>query len=224
MKINHIIITTIMMLTLGLNSAWGQDWRMLHLSQDENGHEYRVSSELEDPGPRQFGRYGGHNLFDRNPATCWAEGAKGSGRGEYVFISVRKGERVIHIRNGYHKSQSLFLKNNRVKNMVLSMYVAIFRPDKTTELFNGYNILQCGKARRVTLPDSMETQTIRFPWDWKELQMCMDKAFSARPKPRDLVHVPQDMQKKYLLRLEIVDVYRGSQYNDTCISELWMTP
>jgi hypothetical protein len=215
----HIFIITIF-LALGTTAAWGQDWRMQHLSHHESGYDYRVSSELEDPGPRQFGRYGGHNLFDRNPATCWAEGVPGTGRGEYVFVSIPKGDRTIHILNGYHKSQALFMKNNRIKDLALSMYVAVFRPDQTTELFEGYDIARYGKVKRVTLPDSMKPQTIRFPWDWNEIERFMDQTYAANPKTRDLTHVPEDLRRKYLVRVEIVDVYPGTKYNDTCISEI----
>ena len=222
MKAKRILVITLILI-LSATAAWGQDWRLQHLSQSKNGYLYRVSSELEDPGPREFGRYGGHNLFDQNPATCWAEGAGGPGLGEYVFVEVRPGERNIHMMNGYHKSQALFEKNNRAKDLVLSMYVALFRPDQTTELFEGYDISRYGAAKRVSLPDSMQPQVIPFPWDWNDIERFMDKAYDAKAKTRDLAFVPQDVQKKYLLRLEIVDVYRGTKYNDTCISEVWMS-
>ncbi|HIB64602.1 MAG TPA: hypothetical protein EYO33_05720 [Phycisphaerales bacterium] len=84
-----------------------------------------VSSALPDSGGN---RYGAAQLEDTDFQTCWAEAARGDGIGEYMefVISKDKGPKNVpfsgfSIKNGYTKSQDIWSKNNRVKEMTLSI-------------------------------------------------------------------------------------------------------
>lgn len=86
-------------------------------------------------------------LMDGDPVTTWLEDAPGNGIGEWVRIGTSPIEGTTKMRlrmqNGYHKSESLFKKNSRVKAMEIK-------------------ILPDGPTKRFDVADSME---------WQDLEM-----------------------------------------------------
>ena len=82
-----------------------------------NGDEtYCVSSVLRP----QFGNsYGAQNLFAGSSASAWVEGRDGNGVGEWITIEFdgMRLVRSITVRNGYQKSNDIFRKNNRVRQL-----------------------------------------------------------------------------------------------------------
>ncbi len=102
----------------------------------------------------------------------WSEGVKGSGIGESIVFKLIKPTKLtaISIKNGHHKSDQLYTKNNRVKQMEL--------------LINGKD------KRLINLAD-MPTEK-RYLLEYK-------KPISS-------------------IKLTIKAVYKGSKYDDTCIS------
>jgi hypothetical protein len=136
------------------------------------------------------------NIMDNNINTCWAEEQKDrsyssydndeSGIGEYIFITtVRKTKekgftyeeekllKGIKIINGYSKSESTYMNNNRVKEIEIEL------SDKQRMTF-------------VLEDNNMDFQTLLFP------------------EPIKTTHV----------KIFIRDIYKGTKYNDTCISEI----
>lgn len=111
---------------------------------------------------------------DQNPATAWTEDADGSGIGESLTITFNDTYHVsgMKIEGGYFKSNSLYIKNNRLKDFTLTY------SDGSEDVY--------------TLDDKMEEQTIRFdnPVNTKSVKLTIDS------------------------------VYKGTQYDDTCISEI----
>jgi len=82
-----------------------------------NGDEtYCVSSVLRS----QLGNsYGAQNLFAGSSASAWVEGRDGNGVGEWITIEF-DGMRLVKsltVRNGYQKSNDIFQKNNRVRQL-----------------------------------------------------------------------------------------------------------
>ena len=61
------------------------------------------------------------NVIDNNPSTAWIEKSIGDGIGQFIQFSSDKTFRVdkIDIINGFSKNQDIYLKNNRVKKVVL---------------------------------------------------------------------------------------------------------
>jgi hypothetical protein len=86
-------------------------------------------------------------LMDGDPVTTWLEDVPGNGIGEWVRIGTSPIEGTTKIRlrmqNGYHKSESLFKKNSRVKAMEIK-------------------VLPDGPTKRFEIADTM---------DWQELEM-----------------------------------------------------
>jgi hypothetical protein len=96
-----------------------------------------VSSTLEG--------YPAENMFDKLPETGWVEGKDGQGINENIeFMSAEPLTfSKIFIQNGYHKSEALYYKNSRVKELVVSSIT--------------------GETYTFTLEDVMQTQLLELP-------------------------------------------------------------
>ncbi|NTX09713.1 hypothetical protein HUA76_02850 [Myxococcus sp. CA056] len=75
---------------------------------------------------REPGRYGPANLLDEDPGTLWAEGAKGSGAGEWVELSFPP-DTPVHsflVTPGNPKSAKLYKANARPRKARLELKLA----------------------------------------------------------------------------------------------------
>ena len=63
-------------------------------------------------------------ITDGDPVTAWVEGAQNSGAGSWIRLHVSPVEGAtkvrLRLRNGYHKSKSLFEKNARAKDVTIA--------------------------------------------------------------------------------------------------------
>jgi hypothetical protein len=108
-----------------------------------NGDEtYCVSSVLRP----QFGNsYGAQNLFAGSSGDAWVEGRDGNGVGEWVTIEF-DGMRLVKsitVRNGYQKSNDIFQKNNRVRQLRV--------------------MFSQGETQTLSLPDRLGSEQISLP-------------------------------------------------------------
>ncbi len=210
-----------------------EPWKKLELNTI--GGYYASTSELNEPDPYEApGVYGAHNLFDGDPSTAWVEGVDGEGISESVTLAIGKepGD-YIYITNGYQKSRSLFDRNNRVKKLRLSLSVGFMIPGDETELYAYFYTLPFGEPVDVELEDSWGIQQIPMPWDKADAKMFMEKQLA-----RFLKEFRSDIEKyqelsgetgtapmaRFFLTCEILEVFRGSLYDDTCISDIGTGP
>jgi hypothetical protein len=137
-----------------------------------------VSSHLHS---QSGNRYVVQNLFDGNTATAWCEGAAGNGRGETITFEWSDAAPLqgLFITNGYTKSSDIWRKNNRIRDLVVTVWDHSWSGPRTTT---------------IRLHDSPLEEQVTLPW-----------------------HAPSPVR----LELRIGSVYRGSKYQDTCVSELW---
>lgn len=107
-----------------------------------SGFTYCASSIL---APQAGNRYGPDNLFDGRLETAWVEGKAGDGIGEWVLIETAAPIDIagVQLLNGYHKNQTVFSRNGRVRGLVLV-------------LSNGYRV-------EAELEDRDGIQEIRLP-------------------------------------------------------------
>ena len=192
----------------------------LLLSGVLNERLYRVTSELEDPGPREFGRYGAHNLFDGKKATCWAEGRPDSGLGEALYVDLPRRAKAVWLVNGYPKRDDLFQKNNRLKTVRLSLLAGFINLGGTTELFTSFFTSGPAQEVEIELADSPQPQRIALPFSWPRAEAFQNESRSDRgySPPSGF---PPELAERFFLKLVITGVYRGSKWDDTCLSELW---
>ena len=61
------------------------------------------------------------NVIDDNPSTAWIEGVSDDGIGQFIHFSSNNTFRVdkIDIINGFSKNQKTYMKNNRVKKVII---------------------------------------------------------------------------------------------------------
>lgn len=218
-------------LILFLNSLlvfniYAAEWQ--ELSIHDAVHLHLASSELDDPGAYEFGRYGAHNLFDHDSTTCWAEGVSGDGIGELLYIGFEENLDTIFIVNGYSKTKNLFYKNNRVKKIKFSIFVGINKPGYVSEICVFYDAIKFKQDTIIQLEDTMAPQEIAFPFNWEELNQFKKSSLQMFVKDHtkeleDSGIKEDELNVQYIMLLEIVDVYKGSKYEDTCISDIWFS-
>jgi hypothetical protein len=195
---------------------------------------YATSSELDAVDPFEgLGKYGGFNLFDRNPATAWVEGVDGDGIGQTFMIGVGKELKAnIFILNGYQKSDDLFSQNNRIKALRLTLYVGFMIPGDVTEIYAMFHAVIFAKPVEIMLEDDFGTQQIPLPFDitaaeaFKEKQMTVflnDFKTRMDEMQQSSEGFAKEPEIQYFLKFEILDVYKGTKYDDTCISDIWLS-
>ncbi|MBN2041216.1 MAG: hypothetical protein JW864_14325 [Spirochaetes bacterium] len=157
-----------------------------------------ASSELESG----TGKYSVKNLVDDDPATAWVEGKKGYGINEFLrlstnpFFANNAGAYKISkigIINGYAKDSSTFKKNSRVKKIRIDyqnyMCCGNCCKDTPAETRSRASLAEKGSAVFI-LEDTMKMQYLKFE----------EPVYSSE------------------LTITIVDVYKGTKWDDTCIS------
>jgi len=148
-------------------------------------------------------QYGARNVEDNNPKTAWVEGAQGPGAGEVLLITEQINvQKRIEIWGGLGSSNALFKANNRPKT--IRVHVIRATPDSPGQYGTNYRNLISVASAQIILKDLNGFQPLTVP------------AIRRETFTRD----QNDWEYAYWLLLEIVDVYPGSQYQDTCISEI----
>ena len=185
----------------------------------------------------QVCRYAPINTTDGDPRTAWAEGVKGSGIGAEIIIpKVLDVNKPVEIWAGYGKSEALFYANNRPKKVLVSILKA--RPwgdwidaHDMSGCSWGYGDFQTVASSTIHLKDINGYQELRLPnfiveryKDLPESYYSMDgtdryyyeESIKGGGKPMEETF----WDHAYFLKLEILEVYEGDKYNDTCISEI----
>ncbi|HCC71273.1 MAG TPA: hypothetical protein DEQ09_09005 [Bacteroidales bacterium] len=192
---------------------------------------YFVSSELDPIDPFEgLGKYGGHNLFDNDPTTAWVEGVKGDGTGEYIFFKTDSYyPDTIIIDNGYQKSERLFKMNSRPRNIKLSLYAGFYLEGDDSEIVTLYRLQEVAEPHTIMLDDKMGSQSFSTPFREEKVMPLKDslltlfiKDFSDEIKQRREVCPTCDLTPmfSFFIKIEIYDSYKGSHWEDNCISGL----
>ncbi len=156
--------------------------------------------------------YSPWSAMDGNSRTAWSEGKKGYGEGEILLVKVDTLRRV-KIWAGLGAGSSLFKKNSRPKEV----RVSILQAEESSLLIGQYasgfiyrkiKVLAQGK---YTLRDKNGYQPLPLP-KYKPLKRVkpVKGHMPETPKIRDTTFVA----------IEILSVYPGTKYRDTCISEV----
>jgi len=218
--------TAVLFLTLFIfaNPIFGQ-WETY--SFIEAGGIYYASSELEKPtSPMDIGRYSPKNLLDRRLETSWVEGEKGSGIGSFVLLGTGKTlKKFIVIYNGYEQTEKLFLKNNRVKELKITLYEGFTNESKANQFGFDADAIQYQDAKTILLEDKMGMQIFPMPFNSNKV-----KAFTEETLRNDPSNIKKDsaaetgtVQRFLFIKYEIASVYKGSKWDDTCIAEIGLS-
>lgn len=155
---------------------------------------YATSSLPEDA----YGSYGPGNLDDDNTGTAWSEGVQGPGLGQWIAIASNDSFTAVVVNNGYCKDKRGWENNNRVKQARIRIY-AMTKPEPAR--------VRVGRNKVEYLIAFEDAYEDAFWQVWDGITGISPKEESA----------------SYLFVLEILEVYRGRKYDDTCISNISLT-
>jgi hypothetical protein len=230
-----LLILLILPVTLGAS-----DWQELSTKLEQS---VWASSVFCEQIRGQEVCYSPEQLFDDDPGTCWVEAAPGGGTGEWVLFAVNRPVEGLRLTNGFARSPALFQNNNRIKRLRLSLVVGFTAPGLVTELDYYLYFLTDLKEAEVELQDTPKPQPVGFSVSYEEYRQLVWEALDRfsdsypmfmREIEKDLGLQP-DLDKEQLkleqdlifeafgmscLRLEILEVYAGERYDDTCLSEI----
>lgn len=148
--------------------------------------------------------YSAGNISDDDPKTAWVEGVKGAGIGEVLIVPCLDLSKAVKIWSGYGKSEATFTTNSRPK----TIRTVIIRADPGEPSQYGTNLLNLKviAEAQVNLTDKNAYQPLPLP------AFKSESHFSAV--------LGRNIEYLYLLGIELLEVYQGTKYEDTCISEI----
>lgn len=198
-----------------IDAAMPAQWRDITLQHNGDGVFFAASSTLESAGANH---YGPDNLFDDNPNTCWCEGKPDDGIGEAIFVAVEKGSPALFFRNGYTKRADLFEKNNRIRTFAATLFQVDTAPPQPLSNPVRLRAKPVAGPFSLTLADQMAVQRVALPFDWQLLPAVASEPGAPASDDSETLS-----PFRYVLQLGIADIYSGSRYNDTCLSDMWLT-
>ena len=145
--------------------------------------------------------YSANNLRDKNCKTAWVEAKPDFGKNEKIKIECNGSITQLLLVNGFRKSEKTYYENNRVKKIAL--YVDGTRlgemtfPDRPYHQVDASNILDEGELLNLN-PDFFTNNSGKV---WSN-------ASAFYPNKN--------------IEIEILEIYPGSKYNDTCISDIYL--
>ena len=159
--------------------------------------EYTVPYATSSLPRDAYGFYGASNLDDDDIGTAWSEGVPGPGLGQWIAIASKDSFTAVVVNNGYCKDLRGWENNNRVKQARIRVY-AFTRPEPTS--------VRVGKNKVEYVVEFDDKYEDAFWQVWDGITGISPKEYTS-----------------YLFILEILDVYRGKKYDDTCISNISLT-
>jgi len=165
----------------------------------------KTSSQLK-------GNYAPENLIDKKYNTAWVEGKDGDGIGEWIEFEFNENVLIsgISFLNGYTKSQGTFSTNNKVKSYKIDIY---------RNLGGSISVKRYSESSYKTreLRNRMYKDINDHNY-FSMLDILLDEGYPNMSDDIDeLLNEFIGMTTK--IRFTITDVYKGTLYDDTCISE-----
>ena len=147
------------------------------------------------------GDYEADHLLDEDFSTAWVEGTSDAGVGAQIEIILDEVMPLtaIGLINGYTKSERTYYRNNRIKKIRIEV-----RGSNTYE------------------NDALETLTYEVELPDRPYSAINEQSFATQ------LDIPYDVGEgaygKRVRRvvLTILEVYPGTRYNDTCLSEIFL--
>ena len=161
-------------------------------------------------------KYPVNNLFDGNFKTCWIA-AKGEQYSD-VWIKLPDKEGIkLNIFSGYGKSTALYYQNARPQKIHVSLYYGFLPDGYVSESSMKYKIADLHKVFDIELKDKFGIQTFSIPVKVEELNYLEQKAIKAYK----MKNYPTPINQGFFIALSIDEIYKGTKYDDVCISEMF---
>ncbi len=160
------------------------------------------------------------HLFDSNVKTCWVSAFNDHSVTKPLYIRVpdiSSDSMIINIFSGYGKSESLYNKNSRPKEIQLTYYSAYLRDGHVSE--NAYQCEACQLPIKqiISLKDTFGVQRFQLLYNTNNFVEHQKRILENRNIYNNSV-----IDTFSLVKLEIMDVWEGDKYkDDICISEIY---
>lgn len=195
-----------------------------HLAKDFIWKKGRSSALVEKSEP--VNKYEISNLHDENCCTSWVEGKSDDGIGEWVVIPVENWDEnlnyvyeyshnnikqfnvVLEVWNGYQETSDLYKKNNRVKDAKITIYAVPFCTS-----MEGVSELEAN-------PEVVHEETVQFSDEIFDTPIYLNSSTHKFSFTLPEKYKTQYYEYEFYIKVEIMSVYKGTKYNDTCISEM----
>jgi hypothetical protein len=142
--------------------------------------------------------YCAKKAWDGNTKTAWVEGDSGDGIGEIVIAMIDT-KKPAEIWGGYGKSERLFYANNRPRSV--KVYTLVSTRGFAPQVGTAYADIKVLASIEVELKDFNGYQPLPLPQ-----------------------YQPGQNSGRTFVAVEILSVYRGTKYRDTCITEIRNRP
>lgn len=226
-----LLILSISLPDLSAQEQLPEGWLRFTLTGRTLQPDWTASSVLESEQLYRDSRYGPEKALDGDPATAWVEGVSGPGIGESYVIGLAHYPEALGFINGYAKNRDLFGKNYRVKELKLQVFAGLAVSGFATEIAQFFDARPISDPHTIKLADIMEAQRIELPFERTRILARMEEFRNSQevrswdfPQAAEMgLDGSEGMPTsfRYLVRLEIAEVYRGWKWEDTCIAELW---
>ncbi len=176
-------------------------------NMDEDEAEYASWRALENWSCM----YTALSAMDGDTSTAWCEGKKDEGVGEVLVVKVDT-TKPVRIWSGLGASDHLYKANNRARKIrIWALQARQARKEigqyETGLVFEDITVVG---SHEVTLKDLNGWQPLPLP----PRRGLAFRSVIENGKPA------VDHKDSTFLAVEILSVYRGTKYNDTCISEI----
>ena len=148
--------------------------------------------------------YSPQRLIDGDPKTAWCEAAEGDGVGEVAVAAVDVKGKVM-IWTGFGRSPALYAANNRPRKVRVTVLQS--RRGGANQVGTVFAEVKALAQSETELKDVNDYQELKLP------KVELDE------KPLE-----EYMLAGTFVAIEILSVYPGKKYRDTCISEVGVKP
>jgi hypothetical protein len=191
---------------------------------DFNPYVEFFSTDITDYfNPEKSTPYPSTNLFDGYIKTCWVAGSVKQSEKPTLYIKTPENipidNLILNIFAGYGKSKSLYMENARPRNIKVSIFAAYNPQGFDTEVAVKYLIKEYTIERSILLADTFGVQS--FPLNLNKKDLIDFQNMNLINCKSSLKNDDVKINLSFILKFEITDVYKGSKYDDICISEIF---
>ena len=191
--------------------------------------EYKASSTYKS----QDDKYEVDNLDNLVYDTCWVEGAEGDGIGETIDISTFDSSEKVEWGNGFNGINRDYTSVDDVKDYLLNDYnyssstFGDLYPITEENISDYHNYIDQiaiinGYAKDDTLwKNNNRVKKLKVTID-DSLEFFMELEDTKDLQIFDINYENEIITKPVNLKFEIVEVYKGDKYDDTCLSSLYL--
>lgn len=200
---------------------------------DFNSYVEFVSTDIKDMfKPEESSKYPSMNLFDGYLKTCWVVGSAKKNKNSILYVKlpdkIDVDKIILNIFSGYGKNKNLYYANARPHKIKLSLFAAVYPKGFSTEVASLYVMGKYPLNKTINLADVFDVQSFPLNFDKEELLafqkgvLTQVKNFPSQEYKRFAGYsLPESFTSSFILKMEIMDSYSGTKYDDICISEIF---